>query len=174
MPLIQRDFFTSPLNRQSIPVSLRHGRKFLTLVHRSIGSISTRSKIGRDEIKWQELLLHFRSVQAKHEKLRRQALGTDSFSGFSDLEKSGELPGTAAGAAGVGRERIGRPLTNVRPPMRRTVTGEIRMPPPVTSVPAISREGALSPLNPRARGQSGLVPTQLALHQKAKRTMPMK
>ncbi|KAF7332341.1 Heat repeat containing protein [Mycena kentingensis (nom. inval.)] len=38
---------------------------------------STRSKIGREDIKWQELLLHFRSVQSKHEKARRLALGTE-------------------------------------------------------------------------------------------------
>ncbi|WVO19011.1 uncharacterized protein IAS62_000287 [Cryptococcus decagattii] len=37
----------------------------------------TRSKIGKDEIRWQELLSHFRSVQNRHEKARRQLSPTD-------------------------------------------------------------------------------------------------
>lgn len=37
--------------------------------------MATRSKLAREDIKWQELLQHFRSVQAKHEKARRLALG---------------------------------------------------------------------------------------------------
>jgi len=109
----------------------------------SLPTLSTRSKIGRDEIKWQDLLLHFRTVQSKHEKARRQALGTDTmpFTGFSDSEKANEPP------VGVGR------APGIRPPMRRKVTGEFAP----TPTPAPPRSGVLSPLNPRARGQTGLL-----------------
>jgi hypothetical protein len=114
--------------------------------NRSLGPLSTRSKLGREEIKWQELLLHFRLVQAKHEKARRQASGADTtpFSGFSATT---EKPADAS---------AGRPTSAAsRPPMRRKVTGEA--PPPAISIPP---RNALSPLNPRAR-QSGLVPSTL-------------
>jgi vacuole morphology and inheritance protein 14 len=125
-----------------------------------MGPLSTRSKIGRDEIKWQELLLHFRSIQAKHEKARRQALGTDTspYTDFSDTEKPGDLPG----AGGQSAERTGRPASVVgRAPLRRRVTGELPLNP--TTVPTPGRSGALSPLNPRARavGQNGVGPTPL-------------
>lgn len=105
---------------------------------RSIAAISNRSKLGREDIKWQELLLHFRSIQAKHEKARRQALGTDTagFSGIPDSEQSSE---TANGS--------NRTATGPRPPMRRKVTGDPTMNTAASSV----RPGALSPLNPRAR-----------------------
>ena len=93
----------------------------LTPLHRSAGPLSTRSKLGREEIKWQELLLHFRSVQAKHEKARRQALGADTipFSGFSaTTDKSTDVGGNRPTTAGS------------RPPMRRRVTGGEGPPPP--------------------------------------------
>ncbi|KAJ7087383.1 vacuolar protein 14 C-terminal Fig4p binding-domain-containing protein [Mycena crocata] len=112
----------------------------------SMGQMSSRSKIGRDEIKWQELLLHFRSIQSKHEKARRQALGADvsAFSsGLSDSDRSEE-----------------RPSRSSRPGMRRKVTGEINVGVPASAVnpgPLSARSGILSPLNPRARGQTGLL-----------------
>jgi vacuole morphology and inheritance protein 14 len=114
-----------------------------------MGALSTRSKMGREEIKWQELLTHFRSIQAKHEKARRTALGADTtpFSGFSDAEKQSDL------STG---ERSGRPSISSRPPIRRKVTGDL----PVISnlnPPLPTRSGILSPLNPRARGQNGLL-----------------
>ncbi|KAJ7094447.1 vacuolar protein 14 C-terminal Fig4p binding-domain-containing protein [Mycena belliarum] len=110
----------------------------------SIAALATRSKLGRDEIKWQELLLHFRSVQSKHEKSRRQALGTDAFSsGLSDSEQTEDRPS--------------RPSSS-RPGARRKVTGEINVSPiAVNTGPLSARSGVLSPLNPRARGQSGLL-----------------
>ncbi|KAJ7437789.1 vacuolar protein 14 C-terminal Fig4p binding-domain-containing protein [Mycena galericulata] len=114
----------------------------------SMGAMSgTRSKIGRDEIKWQELLLHFRSIQSKHEKARRQALGTDASafsSGLSDSDMSEERPGRPSGS---------------RPGVRRKVTGDINVgvPAAVAPGPLSARSGVLSPLNPRARGQSGLL-----------------
>src|ERR1700679_949970 len=83
----------------------------------TINPLSTRSKIGRDEIKWQKLLLHFRSVQAKHEKARRQALGDDTspIIGFPE-EKVNDTS-----------DRVGRPASTGRLPMRRRVTGEISL-----------------------------------------------
>ncbi|KAF7352485.1 Heat repeat containing protein [Mycena venus] len=118
----------------------------------SLTSLSgTRSKIGRDEIKWQELLLHFRSIQAKHEKSRRQALGTDAFSSaLSDSDKNEDI-------------RPGRP-SGSRPGVRRKVTGEINVgaASAVAAGPLSARgSGVLSPLNPRARGQSGLLATAI-------------
>jgi len=118
------------------------------MISRSVGTLATRSKIGRDEIKWQELLQHFRLIQAKHEKARRQALGTDStaYPDFSEADKAIDRP--SAAAIGPGGEKSGRPVTVGRTPMRRRVTGEIPLNPAIAS----GRSGALSPLNPRARG----------------------
>ncbi|TFY76603.1 hypothetical protein EWM64_g7407, partial [Hericium alpestre] len=50
-------------------------------------AMSTRSKLAREEIKWGELLSHFRAVQIKHEKARRAALG-------GNLDISDTLPHT--------------------------------------------------------------------------------
>ena len=107
--------------------------------------MTTRSKIGREDIKWQELLLHFRQVQSRHEKARRQAMGGDisSFSDFGDNEKTsdaGRSMGPPASTAPPGR-----------PPVRRKVTGDF--------TPGIPRLGVLSPLNPRARVQAGPLPS---------------
>jgi len=116
-------------------------------LNRTVGPLATRSKIGRDEIKWQELLSHFRSVQAKHEKARRQALGADTspHSDFIDAEKVGD----PSGGSGPSTDRVGRPLTVGRTPLRRRVTGELPLNP--TAGPTPGRSGALSPLNPKAR-----------------------
>ncbi|TFK64053.1 ARM repeat-containing protein [Pluteus cervinus] len=109
----------------------------------SISPLATRSKLGREEIKWQELLQHFRFVQAKHEKARRQALGADAspISEF-DEEKPIDEQGTGAADRGGRSNPSGAPA---RPPIRRKVTGAE----PPMAIP--SRAGALSPLNPRAR-----------------------
>lgn len=118
--------------------------------YRSAGPLSTRSKLGRDDIKWQELLLHFRSVQGKHEKSRRQALGADStpFSGFSAAQ---EKP--ADSSLGPGRPPSS---AAARPAIRRKVTGS-----EVPTLPAITvpPRNVLSPLNPRSRG--GIIPSAL-------------
>jgi len=88
-------------------------------------TMSSRSKIGREEIKWGELLSHFRMIQGRHEKARRQALGTVDAVPFP---------------SSVAEEK-----TNpTRPGIRRRVTGE--------SLPQVvpnRGSGALSPLNPR-------------------------
>ena len=112
----------------------------------AVSPLSTRSKIGRDEIKWQELLLHFRSVQAKHEKARRQAVGDDTspIIGFPE-ERVNDTS-----------DRVGRPASTGRPLIRRRVTGEISVPNIIPQPPVSSRTGALSPLNPKARAPSSL------------------
>ncbi|KAF9480691.1 ARM repeat-containing protein [Pholiota conissans] len=110
-------------------------------------TLNTRSKINRDEIKWQELLLHFRSVQAKHEKARRQTLGNDTspILGFPDDRFNDST------------DKAGRSVLPGQPPLRRRVTGDITMPNNIVPLPPpASRTGALSPLNPRARGGGGL------------------
>ncbi|KAL0950290.1 hypothetical protein HGRIS_010269 [Hohenbuehelia grisea] len=117
----------------------------------SVGSLSTRSKLGREEIKWQDLLAHFRAVQAKHEKARRQALGTDTT--FPNFEDPYDKPEGAPVPSG----RVS--ATGIRPGIRRKVTGDT--PGTINTVSAAaatmtpSRASVLSPLNPRARGPSG-------------------
>ncbi|KNZ77227.1 VAC14 like protein, partial [Termitomyces sp. J132] len=126
------------------------------------GPLSTRSKLAREEIKWQDLLLHFRTVQAKHEKARRQAMGTDttSYSDFLDHEKQ-------EGSGSQAVERVDRPPTVGRAPLRRRVTGETPLNPNMT--PIAGRGGALSPLNPRAR-VGALLMNGTATVQKQRRT----
>ncbi|KAL6305771.1 ARM repeat-containing protein [Sparassis latifolia] len=146
MLLPQSTAFVSLRNR----LNAVNSAGFLHIAPKStVGNLSsTRSKLGREEIKWQELLSHFRAVQAKHEKSRRQALGTDStiLSSSSSAEKLvNSTPTVAPGA----------PPTRV--PMRRKVTGGES-----TARPPSRSSGALSPLNPRARGQSGLLASTLA------------
>jgi len=143
MLLPQSSAFVSLRNR----LNAVNSAGFLQIAPKStIGPLSTRSKIGRDEIRWQDLLLHFRSIQAKHEKARRQALGNDAspIIGFPE-EKVNDTS-----------DRVGRPGSTGRPPMRRRVTGDISLPNIVPHPPVGSRSGALSPLNPKARAPSGL------------------
>jgi vacuole morphology and inheritance protein 14 len=123
-----------------------------------VGNItSTRSKLGREEIKWQELLQHFRSVQAKHEKARRQSLGADSSplsellandrdntsTGSSQAGPPGFGAGKNVGGGGIGRKKV------IGPPGGGGLPEVGMMRPP-------SRTGVLSPLNPRSR-QNGLL-----------------
>jgi vacuole morphology and inheritance protein 14 len=153
MPSTPQVFCRLPPNRKSpqrcLTEANRRGPRSITL--------TSRSKLGREDIKWQELLLHFRTVQAKHEKARRQALGTHT-SGFSPLTDNS----TSARIAGPASGRL---------PMRRRVTGEA---PPVLSVTPVpttaatinlpSRAGALSPLNPsRVRVHAGLSASALGV-----------
>jgi len=99
---------------------------------------STRSKLGREDIKWAELLSHFRSVQNKHEKARRQALGTNDLDPIDEYVTMSPSGGTS-----------GPNGTTTRPPIRRKVTGG-----PGGAIDPTQRppSRALSPLNPRARG----------------------
>ena len=143
MRLIPLVFFRLLRNRESLcSIFVISAKVFISS---AVSSLATRSKIGRDEIKWQELLSHFRLVQAKHEKARRQALGNDTSSimGFSE-EKVNDTS-----------DRVGRPGSG-RILMRRRVTGEISEPNAVPQPQVGSRSGALSPLNPKARAPSGL------------------
>jgi len=117
------------------------GCTIVDVYFRTVSPLASRSKLGRDEIKWQELLLHFRSVQAKHEKARRQALGDDTspMLGFPDDKVPDPM------------DKIGRGVPPGKPPMRRRVTGDVSIPPHIASQAAAipNRNGALSPLNPR-------------------------
>ncbi|PCH40841.1 ARM repeat-containing protein [Wolfiporia cocos MD-104 SS10] len=151
------------LPQSSAFVSLRNRLSAVNLYtaprsdHSNIGNISsTRSKLGREDIKWQELLSHFRSVQARHEKARRQGMGTDSiqFARFAVEDQPVPLPSST----------VPVPQQAARPGMRRKMTGDVPMRPP-------SRSGALSPLNPiRARGQTGMLASTLAQHSPASPT----
>ncbi|CAE6520257.1 unnamed protein product [Rhizoctonia solani] len=92
--------------------------------------VANRSKVARDEIKWQELLSHFRSVQAKHEKARRRDLAIEPEFSFIDPNE----PDRAQGSN--------------RPTMRRKLSSQ------PNDVPTGRQGGALSPLNPK-RGLLG-------------------
>ena len=124
---------------------------------RTVGNItSTRSKLGREDIKWQELLQHFRSVQAKHEKARRQNLGADS-SPLSELlanDRANTSPGSSqAGPPGLGAvKNVGSSGLGRRKVMGPPGGGGF---PEVGMIRPPSRSGVLSPLNPRSR-QNGL------------------
>lgn len=106
------------------------------------GTLATRSKIVRDEIKWLELLSHFRSVQLKHEKSRRTGLGggtgdSGSTSGFS---VNGEtVASDRSGSAGISG---GKPSAS---------SGAGSRPVPRRKASASGAPGALSPLNPRSK-----------------------
>ncbi|KAI0294591.1 vacuolar protein 14 C-terminal Fig4p binding-domain-containing protein [Multifurca ochricompacta] len=112
----------------------------------TVATVATRSKLARDEIKWPELLAHFRVVQTRHERARRAALG-------SAPDISATLPSSALPE---------------RPAPRRRVTGlgEVPGPPGPSSLSSSTasngRPGALSPLNPRARVQGGVATTLTA------------
>ncbi|KZT71480.1 ARM repeat-containing protein [Daedalea quercina L-15889] len=146
MLLPQSSAFVSLRNR----LSAVNSAGFLHIAPKStVTSISsTRSKLGREDIKWQELLSHFRLVQGRHEKARRQALGTDTtpFAGFSVNDKPTNGPTMSTPAA----------PSSLRPQIRRKVTGGEgpARPPSRTS-------GVLSPLNPKARTQNGLLASTL-------------
>ncbi|KAI6166239.1 vacuolar protein 14 C-terminal Fig4p binding-domain-containing protein [Pisolithus thermaeus] len=139
MLLPQSSAFVSLRNR----LNAVNAAGFLQIAPKStVNPLAARSKLARDEIKWQELLSHFRTVQARHEKARRQALGTDlsAFGGPGYTDNRSSEPARS----GLG---LGNPEPN-RPPMRRRVTGEVMPPGPPRP--------ALSPLNPRAK-QNGLL-----------------
>ncbi|KAI0774503.1 ARM repeat-containing protein [Fomes fomentarius] len=162
MLLPQSSAFLSLRNR----LNAVNSAGFLHIAPKSaVGNLSsTRSKLGREDIKWQELLQHFRTVQMKHEKARRQVLGTDvtsltAFPYANGIDST--KPPTPPSGSGVG------PV----PPSRRKVTGDGPLRPP-------SRSGVLSPLNPKSRVQSGLgnavvpptSPTAAQMQSKLKRT----
>jgi len=114
----------------------------------TVATVATRSKLARDEIKWPELLAHFRTVQTRHERARRAALGNAP--DISSTLPSSTLP--------------------ERPVARRRVTGVAEAPAQSTSSgssvgtggPSNAQPRALSPLNPRARVQAGVATTLTA------------
>ncbi|KAI0650504.1 ARM repeat-containing protein [Trametes meyenii] len=127
---------------------------FLHIAPKStVGNLSsTRSKLGREDIKWQELLQHFRTVQIRHEKARRQALGgADSTPSFLPYINGADKPPTPP--SGPDRDRTPGPGSgNVALPAqaRRKVGSDGPLRPPSRT------GGVLSPLNPKARVQSVL------------------
>ncbi|KAH9850815.1 ARM repeat-containing protein [Lenzites betulinus] len=140
---------------------------FLHIAPKStLGNISsTRSKLGREDIKWQELLQHFRTVQIKHEKARRQALGAPdssvlaaSFPPYTNGESSAKPPSPPSGPAASGQGAGSSTGVGAVPAgARRKVTGgEGPLRPPSRT------SGVLSPLNPRARGPSTLANSMAA------------
>jgi len=114
----------------------------------TVATVATRSKLARDEIKWPELLAHFRTVQTRHERARRVALGNAP--DISSTLPSSTLP--------------------ERPVARRRVTGVAEVPAQTTASgssvgtggPSTAQPRALSPLNPRARVQGGVATTLTA------------
>ena len=91
MLLPQSSAFVSLRNR----LNAVNSTGFLHIAPKSTPNVSsTRSRIGRDEIKWQELLTHFRSTQMRHEKARRQAIGEGdnaSTPGYFDRDRDLDL-----------------------------------------------------------------------------------
>lgn len=154
MLLPQSSAFVSLRNR----LNAVNSAGFLHISPKSTPNVSsTRSRIGRDDIKWQELLTHFRSTQMRHEKVRRQAMGDGdnasiTMPGYSDrdLDLSG-LHLNQKEVVGDNRSGLVRSAVVLRPGMRRRATGESSMP-----SGTLGRSGALSPLNPKARVTSGL------------------
>lgn len=151
MLLPQSSAFVSLRNR----LNAVNSTGFLHIAPKSTPNVSsTRSRIGRDEIKWQELLTHFRSTQMRHEKARRQVIGEGdnaSAPGYFDRDRDLDLSGLHLNQreiVGDNRSGLARPAVVLRPGMRRRATGESPMP--------SGRGGALSPLNPKARVTSGL------------------
>lgn len=84
-------------------------------------------------------MAHFRAVQGKHEKARRRDVATEPEFSFLDGEAARPPPTGASSINGV-----------ARPPMRRKVSQPAEIPQAGTS-----RQGALSPLNPRRGGLLG-------------------
>ncbi|KAF8524585.1 vacuolar protein 14 C-terminal Fig4p binding-domain-containing protein [Hysterangium stoloniferum] len=133
MLLPQSSAFTSLQKRLTAVSSMG----FLQIAPRGPPSTATtRSKLARDDIKWQDLISHFRTVQSRHEKARRQAfVGDLGPSGFTVDTRSSTSSSNLSG----------------RPPLRRRVS-EVPTAVPTVTVPA--RASALSPLNPKARPSS--------------------
>ncbi|KAL7282584.1 ARM repeat-containing protein [Trametes coccinea BRFM310] len=126
---------------------------FLHIAPKStVGNLSsTRSKLAREDIKWQELLQHFRTVQIKHEKARRQTLGGSDSTTFPPYTNGAEKPPTPPSGTAV-------TAASVPAGTRRKVTGGDGPPRP----PSRSG-GVLSPLNPKARVQSALANSAMAM-----------
>ncbi|KAI0677307.1 ARM repeat-containing protein [Trametes maxima] len=129
---------------------------FLHIAPKStVGNISsTRSKLGREDIKWQELLQHFRTVQIRHEKARRQALGgADSTLAFPPYTNGADKPPTPPSGPDRDRDRTPGPGSGsgtAQAQARRKVGSDGPLRPPSRT------GGVLSPLNPKARVQSAL------------------
>lgn len=124
---------------------------------------TARSKMaGRDEIKWQELLVHFRKIQDRHEKVRRQAqLGeanhNHTLSGFhytntnaSSSSNSNSPLNVATAASGSLGYSYGNASTR-----RRNNPGVGSRKDSGQSSASAKIASTLSPLNPNKRTGSG-------------------
>lgn len=127
-------------------------------------TFSGRSKIGGrpDDIKWQDLLTHFRTVQVRHEKFRRGEESSAAAFALSERPDKPSLNGT--GQAPLGRPGNRRRVTGTEgfpsgassgatSPGPSAGTGTVEQ----TQMRERSRTGGiLSPLNPR-RGPGALL-----------------
>ena len=100
----------------------------------------------RDEIKWQELFIHFRAVQAKHEKSRRMGNGSVGplLDGYQEKQQGARRRTTNKNVAGMG---VGMGMG----------MGMGMGSPSSSSGPSVNAGSlpprALSPLNPRSNVQ---------------------
>ncbi|KAJ9123994.1 hypothetical protein QFC22_000786 [Naganishia vaughanmartiniae] len=110
---------------------------------------TTRSKIAaRDEIKWEDMLRHFRVVQNRHEKARRLA----------QMGEGGQFQ-TVTGFNFAGGSTSNSPLGATNPTStikRKTLGGSVRKDTPHSSSNSGNKplSSVLSPLNPRRGGGS--------------------
>ncbi|KAH7103072.1 ARM repeat-containing protein [Auriculariales sp. MPI-PUGE-AT-0066] len=110
---------------------------------------SARSKMttnNKEEIKWQDLLTHFRVVQAKHEKARRQESGGGDGPFASSFTSSNGVNGAQPMRPNPRRRSTNETAASAGGPPRDFIPAA--RPPPMAL--------ALSPLNPRARGAPAL------------------
>ncbi|KAK6908076.1 hypothetical protein I203_102077 [Kwoniella mangroviensis CBS 8507] len=118
----------------------------------SSAAAATKSRLGnKEEIKWQELLSHFRSVQAKHEKARRQLHSADlpgslSSIHYSSPSQSGlnSIPNTSS-MPSAGQKSSGG---TIKKKFASTSASASRQNSVEVSAAGIGRSG-ISPLNPK-------------------------
>ncbi|KAG8956857.1 hypothetical protein FRC04_000335 [Tulasnella sp. 424] len=107
------------------------------------GILATRSEIVRDEIKWRELLSHFRNAQIKHEK-------PGSVSGFS---VNGETGGQSGSSCEKPNDERSKDRSNGEPGVRDGVPSR----PLPRRKASTTGAGVLSPLNPKSQTGTGVL-----------------
>ncbi len=121
----------------------------------SAATTTSRSRLGgKEEIKWQELLSHFRSVQARHEKARRQIHSGDIGS-TSSIHHSSPSQTYASAPGSAQLQNTGSVNGSKSATMKKKPGSSGRL-----SVEGPGRIGGMSPLNPKRGGStssSGLV-----------------
>ncbi|WVQ80690.1 hypothetical protein IAT38_002795 [Cryptococcus sp. DSM 104549] len=115
---------------------------------------SARSKLGKEEVKWQELLAHFRKVQDRHEKARRQLHSTDIAS-----INSAHYPSPSQNyTSGPGTASISGPKTATLKKKGVTSSGGNSRQSSVEDANALAGAGGAGGTAGRAAGQSPLNP----------------